>query len=73
MVVVVGGGGEVPIIEVAQNGLKHVLVLEFLRSNMIWGGGGGASYTQTNKTTGQQPYRHYGDQISRSAREKPGY
>ena len=36
-----GGGG--PKIKVAQNGVKHGLVLEFLRSDEIfeiWGGGG---------------------------------
>ena len=34
--------------KVAQNGLKHVLVLEFLKSDEIWGGGGGGL---TNKHT----------------------
>ena len=29
------GGGRGPKIKVAQNGLKHILVLEFLKSNEI--------------------------------------
>ena len=39
-----GGGGGGPKIKVAQNGMKHGLVLEFLRSDEIfeiWGGGEG--------------------------------
>ena len=32
-----GGGGPK---KVAQNELKHILVLEFLRSDDLWGGGG---------------------------------
>ena len=35
-----GGGGFYPE-KVAQNELKHILVLEFLRSDDLWGGGGG--------------------------------
>ena len=34
------GGGEVPPKKVAQGGLKHILVLEFFKSNEFEGGGG---------------------------------
>ena len=33
------GGGGVPPRKVAQNELKQILVLEFLRSDDFWGGG----------------------------------
>ena len=36
-----GGGGGVPPEKVTQNELKHILVLEFLRSDDFRGGGGG--------------------------------
>ena len=44
------GGG--PKIKVAQNGMKHGLVLEFLRSDEIFkiGGGGGGGEGRGNKT-----------------------
>ena len=32
------GKGGVPLKKVAQNELKHILVLEFLRSDDLWGG-----------------------------------
>ena len=54
-------GGPPPPEKVAQNELKHILVLEFLRSNDFREGGGGSlSEIQTDT-------RH-NDQISRSAR-----
>ena len=66
-----GGGGGVPPEKVAENELKHILVLEFLRSNDLWGGGGGGGpsvrYRQPNQPNVQTDRRH-SDQISRSAR-----
>ena len=58
-----GGGG--PPGKVAQNELKHILVLEFLRSDDFRGGGGG-SLCEIQTT--RQPDTRHSDQISRSAR-----
>ena len=56
------GGGQK--IKVAQNGVKHGLVLEFLRSDEIF-------KIWSEKLTGQQASKHtsghHSDQISRSA------
>ena len=56
------GGGQK--IKVAQNGVKHGLVLEFLRSDEIF-------EIWSKKLTGQQANKHtsghHSDQISRSA------
>ena len=63
-----GGGGGGQKIKVAQNGVKHGLVLEFLRSDEIF-------EIWSEKLTGQQASKqaskhtsgHHSDQISRSA------
>ena len=61
------GKGGVPPKKVPQNCLKHVLVLEFLRSDEIFLPGGGGSEKLTTKQPSNQADRHYSDQISRSA------
>ena len=60
-----GGGGGNPKIKVAQNGLKHGLVLEFLRSDEIIEI---LCVRLTRIHPSIHPYRHDRDQISRSAR-----
>ena len=52
--------------KVAQNELKQILVLEFLRSDDFWGGGRGPS-VRYRWTYNRTDTRH-SDQISRSAR-----
>ena len=55
------GGGGVRKIKVAQNVLKHVLVLEFLSSDdFLWGEVGFVEFTD----------KHHSDQIRRSALER---
>ena len=58
------GGSRVQKIKVVQNGMKHVLILEFLNpmkfSNILC--------VRVNSQTSKQPFRHYSDQISCSAR-----
>ena len=51
--------------KVAQNELKQILVLEFLRSDDFWGGGGGSL---CKIQTDRQPDTRHSDQICRSAR-----
>ena len=63
-----GGGGGCPKIKVAQNGMKHGLVLEFLRSDEIfeiWSEK--LTGQQTSKQARQHTSGHHSDQISRSA------
>ena len=57
------GGGGSPQKKVAQNELKHILVLEFLRYDHFLGGGGSENYRPTSRQTSG----HHSDQISRSA------
>ena len=59
-------GGGVPPRKVAQNELKQILVLEFLRSDDFWRGGVGGSLCEIQ--TDRQPDTRHSDQISRSAR-----
>ena len=58
------GWGGVPPAKVAQNELKQILVLGFLRSDDFWGEGGSLCEIQTDR----QPDTRHSDQISRSAR-----
>ena len=65
-----GGGGGSPSKKVAQNELKHILVLEFLRYDHFLGGEGGSEKLtgqQTSKQARLQTSGHHSDQISRSA------
>ena len=59
------GWGGVPPAKVAQNELKQILVLEFLRSDDFQGGGGGSL---CEIQTDRQPDTRHSDQISRSTR-----
>ena len=60
-----GGSPPPPKKRVAQNDVKHILVLEFLRSDDFFLGGGGFIQKLTSqqdiKQVRQQPYGHYGD------------
>ena len=59
-----GGGGRSTQKKVAQDELKHILVLEFLRSDDflgVVGGGGPKSYIQPSKHPSNQHDGHYGD------------
>ena len=63
----VGGGGSPPK-KVAQNELKHILVLEFLRYDHFLGGGGVRKVNgATSKQASIHTSGHHSDQISRSA------
>ena len=62
-----GGGGVCPPQKVAQNELKQILVLEFLRSDDFRGGGGGGGSLCEIQMYIRTDTRH-SDQISRSAR-----
>ena len=63
-----GGGGGSPQKQVAQNELKHILVLEFLRYDHFLGGGSEKlTGQQASKQTSRQTSGHHSDQISRSA------
>ena len=60
------GGGLVPQKKVAQNDVKHIIVLEFLRFNdflgvMGRGGGGGGSMKKFNRQPTNRTYGHYDD------------
>ena len=48
-----GGGGGVPQKKVAQNELKDILVLEFLRYDHFLGGGGGSEKLMGQQTSKQ--------------------
>ena len=63
----VGGGGGSPKKKVAQNELKHILVLEFLRYDHFLGGWGCGGVRKVNGPTTRQTSGHHSDQISRSA------
>ena len=62
-----GGGKGGPQKKVAQNELKHILVLEFLRSDdflgVVWEWGGVQKVTskQARQQASNQPDGHYGD------------
>ena len=60
------GGGEVK--KVSKNGLKHILVLEFLKSNKTWKIVVTVHGRTTNQSNGQT-HGHYSAQLSRSALE----
>ena len=63
-----GGGGGFPKIKVDQNGMKHGLILEFLRSDEIfeiWSKK--LMGQQASKQARQHTSGHHSDQISRSA------
>ena len=65
-----GGGGESPPKKVAQNEVKHILVLEFLRYDHFLGGVrkvNGPTNKQASKQARLQTSGHHSDQISCSA------